>query len=210
VTKVLRAKVGDTLAVGRVGGELGTGIVEALSAEALELSLTLDQEPPPPLPVSVILALPRPKVLRRLLRDLACVGVKRIVLLNSWRVEKSYWQSPFLDAGAIEEQLLLGLEQGRDTMLPEILLRPRFKPFVEDELAGFSAGTRALLAHPAAEASCPHAAGGPVTLAIGPEGGFIPYEVDTLRSAGFEAVSLGPRPLRVEAALPFLLGRVSR
>jgi hypothetical protein len=84
------------------------------------------------------------------LQGIAAIGVKRCVLLNTWRVEKSFWGSPLLRPEAVREQLVLGLEQGCDTLLPSVALRPRFKPFVEDELPAMIAGTRAFVAHPAA------------------------------------------------------------
>jgi hypothetical protein len=56
---------------------------------------------PRPLPLTVVLALPRPKMLRRILRALAEVGVKELHLINSYRVEKSYWQSPLLAPTAL-------------------------------------------------------------------------------------------------------------
>ena len=141
VLDVHRASVGDELRVGLLGGGLGTGRVLQLTPDVLEMEVSLERAPPPPLPLTLLLALPRPKVLRRVLRTASSMGVKRIVLLNARRVEKSYWQSPYLETKALEEQLLLGLEQARDTLLPEILLRPLFRPFVEDELPGI-AGTR--------------------------------------------------------------------
>ena len=96
--------------------------------------MRLDRPPPAPAPVRLLLALPRPKALRRVLQGVAAIGVKHVVLLNSWRVEKSYWASPALAPAALREQLVLGLEQGGDTRLPRVELRRRFKPFVEDEL----------------------------------------------------------------------------
>jgi RsmE family RNA methyltransferase len=208
VLEVHRAAAGDELRVGMLGGAVGTGRVLQATPELLELEVRLDGEPPAPLPVTLLLALPRPKVLRRVLRTASAMGVKRIVLLNALRVEKSYWQSPYLEAAALREQLLLGLEQARDTLLPEILLRPRFKPFVEDELPALIAGSLPLVAHPAAREACPRAVERRVTLAIGPEGGFIPYEIDRFVDCGFTPVNLGERILTTETAVPALLARL--
>ncbi len=161
--------------------------------------------PPAPLPVTLILALPRPKVLKRVLRSASAMGVKRIVLLNAFRVEKSYWGSPALASDNLREQLISGLEQARDTVIPEVLLRPLFKPFVEDELPGIAKGTVSLVAHPYASLPCPRTAEKAVTLVVGPEGGFIPYEIEKLAAAGFTAVQAGERILNVETAVPALL-----
>ncbi len=208
VLDVHRAAAGDELRVGLLGGGIGTGRVLQLTPDVLEMEVILDGLPPPPLPLALVLALPRPKALRRVLRTASAMGVKRIVLLNARRVEKSYWQSPFLESFALKEQLLLGLEQARDTVLPEILLRPLFKPFVEDELPELARNTVPLVAHPAAPAECPRNIGRPVTLAIGPEGGFIPYEVERLVGCGFLPISLSERILSTETAVPALLGRL--
>jgi 16S rRNA (uracil1498-N3)-methyltransferase len=206
--KVHRARVGDRFCVGKLGGLIGTGKVVSLEECAAEMEVLLEHQPPAPLPVTLILALPRPKFLRRILFSASAMGVKRIVVLNSYRVEKSYWQSPFLKQEQIGKQLLLGLEQARDTIMPEVVLRPLFKPFVEDELPGMLRGVLPLLAQPDAGESCPRGTNGQVALAVGPEGGFIPYEIDTLLSCGFKAVSLGERVLHVEAAVPALLSRL--
>lgn len=208
VREVHRAAVGDRLCVGMAGGRIGTALVTRIGETALEMEVHFDREPPAPLPLTLVLALPRPKVLRRVLVSAASMGVKSIVLLNTWRVEKSYWQSPVLAPEAIREQLVLGLEQARDTLLPEVLLRPRFKPFVEDELPALTEGALALVGHPGSAEPCPRQLDGPACLAIGPEGGFIPYEIDKLCEGGFQPVHLGERILRVEAAVPALLGRL--
>jgi RsmE family RNA methyltransferase len=208
VRAVHRAAVGDVLRVGRIDGPIGRGEVRSLDAAALTMSVTFDSDPPPPAPVRLLLALPRPKAMRRVLQYVAAAGVKDVVLLNSWRVEKSYWASPMLEPSALREQLLLGLEQGGDTHLPRIVEHRRFKPFVEDELPALLVDSLGLVAHPPALDPCPRAVTSHLTLAIGPEGGFIPYEVEALQRAGCRPVSLGPRPLRVEHAVPALLGRL--
>ncbi len=208
VLQVHRAQVGECLCVGRVNGRIGEGEVLALDNERLELRVSWRQNPPPALPVTLLLAMPRPKMLRRIIQTATAMGVKRLILINSYRVEKSYWQTPFLRPQQLHEQVVLGLEQAKDTVLPEVVLEQRFKPFVEDRLPALAAGTQALVAHPKAARECPRALTGPVTLAVGPEGGFIPYEVDKLEEAGFSRVHLGPRILRVENAVPALLARL--
>lgn len=208
VLEVHRASVGDELRVGVLNGRIGAGNITRLDKDVLEMEVRLERDPPPALPMTLILALPRPKVLRRVLRSASSLGVKRIVLLNASRVEKSFWQTPFLREEAVQEQLLLGLEQACDTMLPEVLLRPLFKPFVEDELPGMMQGSLALVAHPVASDLCPRAVTQPVTLAIGPEGGFLPYEIEKLTACGFKPVSIGERILSVETAVPALLARL--
>ena len=147
-------------------------------------------------------------MLRRVLQTVSSMGVARLVLLNSYRVEKSFWQTPFLEPAAIREQLILGLEQARDTVLPEVIIEKRFKPFVEDHLPAMAAGTLGLVGHPGELPACPRAVEQAVTLAIGPEGGWIPYEVEKLTAAGLQPVQLGARILRVETAVTALLARL--
>jgi len=206
--EILQAGPGQPLRAGLLNGKLGSAQIVAQTPEQTTLRVALNDPPPPPAPLTLLLALPRPKAFRRLLQGVTAFGIKRIILLNTARVDKSYWQSPFLAQGALREQLLLGLEQARDTLLPEVLLCPRFRPFVEDGLPQLAADSLRLLAHPASVLPCPGAVAGAVTLAIGPEGGFVPFEVELLTAQGFETVHLGARPLRVETAVPALLGRL--
>ncbi|HEU4951455.1 MAG TPA: 16S rRNA (uracil(1498)-N(3))-methyltransferase [Holophagaceae bacterium] len=207
--EVLGARPGDRLKVGRLGGLAGEGRILALDAEALELEVALDTPPPPKLPLTLLLALPRPKVLDRCLQAAAALGAARIVLLNAWRVEKAYWASPKLEAAHLREQLLLGLEQARDTVLPELRQARLLVPFLEEEAPALLAGARGLLAHPGAATACPRGLAGPAVLALGPEGGWIQAELDSFVRAGFEPVSMGPRVLRTETALAALVGRLA-
>jgi RsmE family RNA methyltransferase len=210
VRGVHRAAVGDALVVGLEGGQVGRGTIVVLDDSALELEVVLDTPPPAKLPLTLVLALPRPKVLNRVVAAATSLGVARIYLVNSWRVEKAYWSSPRVAADNLREQRVLGLEQARDTVLPELHLRRLFVPFVREELPAIVAGGTALVAHPVADAAAPRAlpADAPATLAVGPEGGFIAAEVASLAEVGFRPVSLGPRVLRVETAVATLIGRM--
>lgn len=209
VREVHRAALGRELVVGRLAGAVGRGVVTRIQGDEVELAVVLEEEPPPKLPFTVILALPRPKTLRRALQAVATLGVARLFLVNAWRVEKSFWKSKSLAPAATASELRLGLEQGRDTVPPIVESRRLLKPFCDRELDVVAAGSRRLVAHPLAQAPCPHAVAGPVTLLLGPEGGFIERELDLFARHGFEAVTLGPRPLRVEQALPALVARLA-
>jgi len=207
IRSVHRARTGDQLRIGKINGAMGSGKVFYIDDTRVELLLNLDQAPPAALPITLLLALPRPKMLKRVLQAVTSLGVKEIYLINSYRVDKSFWKSPLLSEEKLHEQLLLGLEQARDTLLPRVHLRPRFKPFVEDELPALCRDQVCLVAHPHGAEPCPHRIAEPTVLAIGPEGGFIDYEITKLREYQFRPVSLGARILRVETAVPVLLSR---
>lgn len=208
VAGILGVRTGDHVRAGVVGGRMGAAEVVSVSAGEVVLRPALEREPPPASPVSLLLALPRPKILRKVLQAAASMGVKRIALLGSYRVEKSYFASPLLAPTAIREQLLLGLEQGGDTVLPDVVVRRRFKPFVEDELDGCFPERARWLAQPGgAPLESLDATEGRAVLAIGPEGGWTPYEAEELGRRGFAAFSLGPRVLRVDVAVPYAVGQ---
>ncbi|CAM4098671.1 16S rRNA (uracil(1498)-N(3))-methyltransferase [Psychrobacter arenosus] len=224
IKTVLGAKVGDTLKIGQKAGNLGTGIIQSIAAREIVLEKVVLNEPPPAkLALTVILALPRPKVLRRLIMDMTALGVQHIILLNSYRTQKSYWQSPML--ARLEDFMQEGLQQACDTVAPRITLNKRFKPFVEDELPGLLAGEIGVVAHPYAAISFsefiarqqaeslskptskPNSAALPKLLCIGAEGGWIDYEIDLLQRQGCQPVTIGARILRTEAAVNALIGQ---
>lgn len=208
VIAVHRATPGQKLTVGRAGARLGSGRVVGMDDDRVDLEVTLDRDPPRPLPCTLVLALPRPKVLNRVIAGSVAFGIKRIFLINAWRVEKSYWGSARLSDDNLRLQSILGLEQAGDTLMPRIETRRLFRPFVEQELPSIASQTLALVAHPGAAVEAPRNVTGPATLAIGPEGGFIEAEIASLIAAGFLPVSLGPRVLRVETAVAAMLGRM--
>ncbi len=209
VREILRAKLGDVLTIGRIGGQLGHGTIVGLDATGLELEVALDREPPAPLPITLALALPRPPSLRKVLQQATALGVKRFLLFASARVEKSYWQSTGLEPARLHEQLLLGLEQAGDTLLPEIAFARRFRPFVEDTLPELAGAGRILVAHPSADPTLEAREASLTVLVIGPEGGLQDHELERLDAVGALRVGLGPRVLRVETAAVALLARLA-
>lgn len=209
VQQVLALKAGDRIKVGSWQGNLGHAQIESVTDTQLILrDMVLDTEPPAKLDLTLILALPRPKVLRRLIMDMTAIGVAEIILVNSFRTDKSYWQSPLL--GRIDEFIKEGLQQGVDTIPPNIQLKKRFKPFVEDELSQWMNLRSIAVAHPYGSQSFNQFVeqeGLPQVLCIGAEGGWIDYEVRLLQQYGGQPVTLGNRILRTEAAVNALCGR---
>ena len=208
IRETLGAEPGAQLRVGELNGRLGRGELLRDGDDGVELAVALTETPPKKLPLTVLLGLPRPKMLRRVLRTAAEIGIAKLVLLNTWKVDKSYWQTPSLETEALRGFLREGLEQARDTVLPEVILARRFKPFVEDELPALLQNSRGLLAHPGNFDACPIALQQPCTLAVGPEGGFTEYEFEQLQRQGMAPVQIGARILRVETALPVLATRL--
>jgi 16S rRNA (uracil1498-N3)-methyltransferase len=208
IKKVIRAKKGGQLSCGLINGKLGTGLITSFQNDRLEMEVSLSLTPPKPLPLTLILALPRPKMLKRIIESVTSLGVKEIYLVNSWRVEKSFWKSPVLEMENLEKYLRLGLEQGKDTIRPKIYQKKFFSKFVKEELPIIGKDSCCLTAHPKTSKMCPNSVNSKTTLVIGPEGGFIDLEVKTLEAVGFETVSIGERILKVETATTYLISRL--
>ncbi|MDK9707306.1 MAG: 16S rRNA (uracil(1498)-N(3))-methyltransferase [Desulforhopalus sp.] len=208
IVKVLRSEVGDRLRVGVINGLKGYGTLLALEKKfPFQATLRLElNEPPGQLPpLDLILALPRPIMLKRVLSQVTALGVGSIHLVNANRVEKSFWEAGLLAPEEYRPHLLHGLEQAVDTRLPEIRLHPKFKPFIEDFCPALTGnyGDR-LVADPGGEHRLVDMAGrhsGRVLLAVGPEGGWVDFEIGKFREQGFSCCTLGERILKVDTAI---------
>lgn len=215
VIEVLRAHAGDMLRIGMVRGPTGLGEVKTVHSDGrVELAAHWQAAAQAPPAVDVIIAVPRPKILARVLQTAACMGVRRIDLVNAWRVDKSYLRSQHVELPALQKHLLLGCEQGGTTWVPEIAVHPLLMPFMRGPLTDRmrTAPCCSLIAHPRAtrmiESSLAPGAEVPVVAAIGPEGGWIEREVASFAELGFTPVALGERIWRVETAVAALLGQI--
>ncbi|TBV81798.1 MAG: 16S rRNA (uracil(1498)-N(3))-methyltransferase [Desulfobulbaceae bacterium] len=221
IRKILGAKEGDRLRVGIIDGPMGSALVLGLSRHEVRLRVNCQDAPPVKIGTDLILALPRPIMLKRVLAQAAAMGVGRIMLINARRVEKSFFQASLLQPDRIQTALLQGLEQAMDTRLPVVSIHPRFRPFVEDQLPAIAvAYPLRLLGHPPAAAGSKltsqaitglhapahaHVTAKRQLLAVGPEGGWVDFEVERFRQQGFNLFSPGPRILRVDTAVAVLL-----
>lgn len=218
IIKVLRAKVGDTVRFGVVGGQKGTAVIQTIHKKhprSVCLQVELN-EPMSPLPsIDLILALARPIMMRRILSQATALGVGSFHCIHANRVEKSFWEASLLEQESYYEHLVQGLEQAVDTRVPEVIFHRRFKPFVEDFLPQIVDGySHLLLAHPAGASTLARAMAqmppGRILLAVGPEGGWVDYEVEKFAEAGFTSCTIGERILKVDTAVVALHSRISQ
>lgn len=212
ILAVLRLQPGDSLRLGMINGGRGSGRVHRVEGGCVELDVTLTEPTPAAAGVELILALPRPIMLRRVLKQATVLGVRRFHLIRSRRVQKSFFQTTLLQPANLEALLVQGLEQAMDTRLPEVFLHRRFKPFIEDVAPSLVPDCR-LFAHPDESATLPDlfAAGeirGDPVLAIGPEGGWSDYEAESFKARGFRGFSMGTRILHVDTAVVALLAQL--
>jgi RsmE family RNA methyltransferase len=210
--KVLHAVPGRQVRVGVADGPLGTGTVESVGDRSVELRCTFDEAAPPRPRIDLLLALPRPKVMRRLWAQLAALGVGRIMLTNAARVERDYFDAHTLQPEHYRPLLIEGLQQARDTHLPIVSVHKQFKVLLEDALDSLFAGGLRLVADPRGDASIASVvraqASNRVLLAVGPEGGWNDFERRLLETHGFQTATMGRRTLRSDTACIALLALV--
>ncbi|MBL8028251.1 MAG: 16S rRNA (uracil(1498)-N(3))-methyltransferase [Fibrobacteres bacterium] len=209
ISKVLKSKIGDSIRIGVIDGLCGTGTISEICDNSIIFKTEFSKAAPSPLPITLLLALPRPKAFRRTLETAVTMGVKRIFVLNSSNVEKSYWDSPFLTPEALRERMLLGLEQAGDTIIPQLTLCRSFETLINDNLKDIIKDSTAVIAGPSEVNESQPKPNGQITLCVGPDRGFTAYEQKRFIESGFVQYSLGSRTLRVEQAVPALIGRLS-
>ena len=210
VRTILHGEVGQALKTGVVDGPIGTGVIERIDGETVTIRCVHDREALPPW-IDLVLAPPRPRVMKRLLPQLAAMGVGRIVLVGAAKVEKAFWGAQLLKEEVYRPLLVDGLMQAGTTALPTIQLERGFGRWLEggrfeEQFAGQS---DRIVAHPDPQATNhePRATSR-LVLAIGPEGGWTDDEVVRLEAHGFRRMSLGPRILRTDTATIALLARL--
>lgn len=209
IINVLHSVPGDTLKTGEVDGAVGTSEVVAVGENRVALRPSHTERALAPW-ADLVLAPPRPRAMKRLLPQLAAMGVGRIILVGAQKVEKDFWGATLLKEEIYRPLLVDGLMQAGTAALPQIIVRRRLRAFLEDELDALAPSPVRIIAHPYGEENGANAIGGPsptgrITLAVGPEGGWTDREVEMFEARGFKRFSLGGRILRTDTALISLL-----
>lgn len=217
IREILKLSSGDKIDVGLLNGPVGQAVLEKSSDDEIILNiLKLETQPVKTPVIDLICALPRPQTLKKVLFSAAMMNIRQVHLIRANRVEKSYYQSPLLEKDNYKRFLLDGLQQGKNTMMPEVHIHNKFRPFFEDRLCelenklNFNNSIK-LLPDQQAEDSIKDIIdelSAHLFIAIGPEGGWVPFEIELMEKAGFKRCSLGSWTLRVEHALTAVLAQV--
>lgn len=208
LTHVLRVVPDQHVRIGLIDGPMGIGTVKAIADGRVTLQCTFDDGIPERPKVDLLLALPRPKVMRRLWAQLSALGVGQVILTNAEKVERDYFDTHLLRPEGYRPLLIEGLQQARDTRVPLVSVHKQFRKLIESDLNGLFPTGQRIVAHPGAEVSINGALGqarGRVLLAVGPEGGWNDFELALLTSHGFTPVTMGPRTLATTTACIALL-----
>ena len=214
ICNVLRAEPGKALRIGLLNGPLGRGTVEGICGKEVFLRCEFEEQIPSRPAIDLLLALPRPKVMKRLWAQLSALGVGRIILVNAEKVERFYFDSHVLEPDFYAARLIEGLQQAGDTIVPEVRIVKELKPFLEDELdVIFPASGNRLLADPSSIYHIArHLKGASLQrscLAVGPEGGWTPYELEMFMTHGFKVFNASTRILRTDTACIALLSMLT-
>ena len=208
LARVLRAEPGQIFDV-LAGGFLRRSEVTSVSEQEVVFSLGEELETDAALPVHLLLAIIKfdhyewglekvtelgaaritPVLARRTEKHLALASTKRA---ERWRriVREAAQQSRRSDLPAIDEPQSLKAALAAVTAPHKVLL-------AETEQDNTLASALRRFRAPDGLGAEPHRE---LALAIGPEGGWTPEELDLFLAQGWEAVTLGPRVLRAETA----------
>ncbi len=147
ILKVLHGEVGQTLKTGEIDGPIGTGEIVSIEGGVVKVRVSHDGESLRPW-CDLVLAPPRPRVMKRLIPQLAALGVGTIVLVGAKKVEKDFWGATLLKEEIYRPLLVDGLMQSGTSILPRLETRRNFRRFVNDELNVMFPTLNRVVAHP--------------------------------------------------------------
>jgi 16S rRNA (uracil1498-N3)-methyltransferase len=204
----MRAKRGDEVVLFDGGGAEFPARVEGIERQQVRLAILarveIDRELATPLTLGV--ALPKGDRQKWLVEKATELGVARLVPLVTARgvAQPAAAAIDRLRRGVIEASKQCGRNR-----LMEIDQPHDWAVYV----AAAPTGVLRLMGHPGGSPASAALGGAapadPVWLAVGPEGGFTDDEVALARSAGWQAIGLGERILRVETAAVWLAAVVA-
>ncbi len=216
IRAVLKRGVGEVVQAGLLDGDVGDAEILTIDERTATLRFTpRGPMPLPPCEINLICAISRPPTVRKVLLTAATMGVRAVHLVRANRTERSYLDSPMLTADKMRPVMLEGLSQGKFTRLPKVTIHLLFRPFAEDTWPSLEKTAPPIANRLLCEVSSStyisdiwNSAPGHSVLAIGPEGGWVPFEIEHFMRLGFTPFYLGPWVLRVESAVTAALAQI--
>ncbi|MHB9294971.1 putative 16S rRNA (uracil1498-N3)-methyltransferase [Pillotina sp. SPG140] len=205
ILNILHKTVGDTFNAGIYESSVGTALIHSIDCNGfLSCSLHCTVPSPTRFPIYVVAGFVRPIQLRRILRDMATMGIESVDLVSMDNSEKSYQHTKLLSNGGAKRVFLEGAIQARDSSIPLIHMYKDLDTWLDQTV--LASGTLLVTAdnvNPdgsfrdivtiSPRPIC-------IVIVIGPERGFSERERILLENAHFKRFSLGNRPLRTETA----------
>jgi 16S rRNA (uracil1498-N3)-methyltransferase len=200
LAKVLRARSGDEIVLFTGDGREFTAAVDSIRgsrvAAAVGEARTVDRESP--LAVTLVQCVARADRMDVIVQKATELGVTRIVPVLSRRSVVRLDEAQAVSKAEHWRGIAVAAcEQCGRNRLPVIESPRQLIRHLGDEPPG---GTRLIMEPGAGTSAAATEIGTAVELAIGPEGGFDPEELEAFRLSGFTSVALGPRVLRTETA----------
>ncbi len=206
--KVLHKKEGETFKAGIVYGKAGSATITCINKDEKNISFTFqaEEDGKPLYPLTMIIGFPRPIQLKRLLRDMAGLGLEEIHLTATELTEKSYLKSDLASPQSCRKMLLDGTVQAGGTHVPEIYMHFSLRECLSS-LQGKISNCQNLfcldnidacdsLNHRLLSATAPLSA----IAAIGSERGWTTAERNLFEEKGFSRLRMGSRIFRTETA----------
>ena len=211
IIKILHKKEGDIFSAGVINGMAGTATIKKIENGEITFDFASDSEGKNLYPLKMIIGFPRPIQLKRLLRDIAALGVQEVHLTGTELGEKSYMQSNLVEHGTAYQMLLDGTVQAASTHVPDLFLHKTLKDCLESVIPEKEQCNNAKILKLCMDNINPKGSlfsvlqeqyekPALVVAAIGSERGWTQKEREMLESAGYLRVGMGPRVMRTETA----------
>ena len=211
IIKILHKKEGDTFSAGVINGMAGTATIKKIENGEITFDFKPDSEGKNLYPLKMIIGFPRPIQLKRLLRDIAALGVQEVHLTGTELGEKSYMQSNLVEHGTAYQMLLDGTVQAASTHVPDLFLHKTLKDCLESVIPEKEQCNNAKILKLCMDNINPKGSlfsvlqeqyekPALIVAAIGSERGWTQKEREMLESACYLRVGMGPRVMRTETA----------
>lgn len=122
IIKILHKRVGDTFSCGIINQKAGSAKITEITQTHIKFDFTPLSDGKLLFPLKMIIGFPRPIQLKRLLRDIAALGICQVHLTGTELGEKSYMQSNLVEHGTAYKMLLDGTVQAASTHVPNLFL----------------------------------------------------------------------------------------